>query len=104
MKGSDLIELKVNTIVVNGRSYPVSTTVSQTKTGGEGKKTAGKVLGGAGLGAIIGGIAGGGKGAGIGALVGGAGGTAIAASGQPHLKIPAETRLEFQFAADWKVK
>ncbi len=103
-KGSDLIELKVNAINVGGRSYPVVTTSSQTKTGGEGKKTAGKVVGGAGLGALIGGIAGGGKGAGIGALVGVAGGTIVAASGQPHLKIPAETRLQFQLMADWKVQ
>jgi outer membrane lipoprotein SlyB len=104
MKGSDLISLKVNAIVVQGRSYPVVTTLSETKSGGEGKKTAGKVAGGAGLGAIIGGIAGGGTGAAIGALVGGAGGTIVAASGQPHLKIPAETRLEFKLAADLKVQ
>src|SRR5579859_1101575 len=44
MKGSDLIELKVNSIVVGGRAYAVVTTVSETKTGGEGKKTAGKVV------------------------------------------------------------
>jgi len=104
MKGSDLIELKVNNIIIRNRSYSVVSTVSEAKTGGEGKKTAGKVAGGAGLGAIIGGIAGGGKGAGIGALVGAAGGTAIAASGQPHLKIPPETRLNFQLAADLKVR
>jgi len=104
MKGSDLIELKVASITVGGRSYPVVTSLSQSKTGGEGKKTAGKVAGGAGLGAIIGGIAGGGKGAGIGALVGAAGGTIVAASGQPHLKIPSETRLDFQLAADWKIQ
>jgi hypothetical protein len=104
MKGSDLIELKVNAIVVGGRSYPVTTTLSQTKSKGEGKKTAGKVVGGAGLGAIIGGIAGGGKGAGIGALVGVAGGTVLAATSQPHLKIPSESGLEFQLASSWKVK
>lgn len=104
MKGSDVIELKVNSIVVRGRSYPVVTSVSETKSAGEGKKTAGKVVGGAGLGAIIGGIAGGGVGAGIGALAGGAGGTVLAATGQPHLKIPAETRLQFQLAADWKIR
>ena len=104
MKGSDLIALKVNTIKVGGRSYPVVTSVSETKSAGEGKKTTGKVLGGAGLGAIIGGIAGGGTGAGIGALVGGVGGTVVAATGQPHLKIPVETRLQFQLAADWKVQ
>lgn len=104
MKGSDLVELKVNSISFGGRAYAVVTTVSQTKSGGEGKKTGGKIIGGAGLGAIIGGIAGGGKGAGIGALVGGAGGTVLAATGEPHLKIPAETRLQFQLASDWKIQ
>jgi hypothetical protein len=104
MKGSDLVELKVNSIVVGGRAYDVVTTSSETKSGGEGKKTTGKILGGVGLGSIIGGIAGGGKGAAIGALVGGTGGTIMAASGQPHLKIPAETRLQFQLMSDWKIR
>ncbi len=104
MKGSDLIELKVNSIAMRGRIYPVVTTASQTKSAGEGKKTAGKILGGAGLGGIIGGIAGGGTGAAIGALVGGAGGTVLSATSQPHLKIPPESRLEFQFLSDWKVR
>jgi outer membrane lipoprotein SlyB len=96
--------LKVNAITVNGKSYQVVTNVAQTKTSGEGKKTAGKIFGGAGLGAVIGGIAGGGTGAAIGALAGAAGGTAIAAAGQPHLKIPSETRLDFQFASAWKIQ
>jgi len=104
IKGSDLIQLKVNAIAVGGRLFPVVTSVSETKSAGEGQKTTKKLVGGAGLGALIGGLAGGGKGAGIGALVGGAAGTTVAASTQPHLKIPAETRLEFQLLADWKVK
>jgi len=103
MKGSDLIQLKVNSITVHGKSYPVVTSWSETKSGSEGKKTTRKVIGGVGLGAIIGGIAGGGKGAAIGSLVGGAGGTAVSAAGKPHLKIPAETRLQFQLVADWKI-
>jgi hypothetical protein len=102
MKGSDVVELKVHSIVAGGRACPVVTTLAETKSGGEGKKTARKIIGGAGLGAIVGGIAGGGKGAAIGAAAGGAGGTAIAAAGQPHLKVPPETRLEFQFQSDWK--
>jgi len=69
--------------------------MAEQKSGGEGKKTAGKILGGAGLGAIIGGIAGGGRGVAIGAVAGGATGTAIAAAGQPHLKVPSETRLDY---------
>jgi hypothetical protein len=104
MKGSDLIELKITAIAVRGRSYPVVTTPSETKSSGEGKKTAGKILGGAGLGAIIGGIAGGGTGAAIGALAGGAGGTILSATSQPHLKIPSESRLQFQLSADWKIQ
>jgi hypothetical protein len=104
MKGSDLISLKVNSITVGGRHYPIVTSLSEKKTGGEGKKTATKIFGGAGLGAIVGGIAGGGTGAAIGALAGGAAGTAISAAGQPHLKVPSETRLEFQLLADCKIQ
>ncbi|MBV8831411.1 MAG: hypothetical protein JO108_19540 [Acidobacteriaceae bacterium] len=100
MKGSDLIQLKVDSIAVNGRPIPVVTNLTESKTAGEGKKTSRKILGGAGLGAIIGGIAGGGSGAAIGALAGGAGGTILSAAGQPHLKIPAETRLQFQLVSD----
>jgi hypothetical protein len=103
-KGSDLIELKVNSISVRGRTYPVVTSLAQAKTGGEGKKTTRKVLGGTGLGAIIGGIAGGGTGAAIGAVAGGATGVALSAGGQPHLKVPAETRLQFQLMADCKIQ
>jgi hypothetical protein len=104
MKGSDLIQLKVDSIVMRGRAYPVVTSLSETKSGGEGKKSTRKIAGGAGLGAIIGGIAGGGAGAGIGALAGAAGGTILSATGQPHLKIPAETRLQFQLLADVKIR
>jgi hypothetical protein len=103
MKGSDLIELRVTSISVRGRHYQIVSTPSETKSGGEGKKTTAKILGGAGLGAMIGGLAGGGKGAGIGALIGGAGGTIFSATSQPHLKIPAESRIEFQLMADWKI-
>src|SRR3954454_4863343 len=104
MKGSDLIQLKVDHIVVRGRTYPVVTSVSESKSGGEGKKTSKKVIGGAGLGAIIGGIAGGGADAVIGALAGGAGGAELSAGGQPHLKIPSESRISFQLPSDLKIK
>lgn len=104
MKGSDLIQLKVISIKVHGTSYPVVSSVAESKGGSEGKSTAKKTLGGAGLGAIIGGIAGGGKGAAIGAAAGGTGGAILSASGQQHLKIPPETRLEFTLQASLKVQ
>jgi len=99
MKGSDKISLKLNGIKFGGLVYDVTTAYVETKGKGEGSKTAKKVGGGAGLGAIVGGIAGGGKGAAIGAAVGAVGGTAIAAGGEEHLKIPAETRLTFNLSA-----
>jgi hypothetical protein len=99
MKGSDKITLKVNSIGFGGMVYEVATAYVETKGKGEGKKTTRKVGGGAGLGAIVGGIAGGGSGAAIGAAVGGVTGAAVAAGGEEHLKLAAETRLQFQLSA-----
>jgi hypothetical protein len=53
---------------------------------------------------VVGGIAGGGSGAAIGALVGGAAGTAVAASGEEHLRLPAETRLQFTLSSAIRVE
>ena len=99
MKGSDKISLKINSIGFGGRVYEVVTGYVEAKGSGEGKRTARKVGGGAGLGAIVGGIAGGGQGAAIGAAVGGVTGAAVASGGEEHLKLPAETRLQFQLTA-----
>ena len=99
MKGSDKISLKVNAIGFGGMVYQVTTAYVEAKGKGEGKRTARKIGGGAGLGAIVGGIAGGGEGAAIGAVVGGVTGGAIASGGEEHLKLPAETRLQFQLSA-----
>jgi hypothetical protein len=104
MKGSDLISLKMHSFTFGGMVYEVTTNYVESKSGGEGKKTAGKIGGGAGLGALIGGIAGGGKGAAIGAAVGAAGGAAVAAGGEQHLKVAAETRLQFKLSAAVNVK
>jgi hypothetical protein len=97
MKGSSELTLELTDIVLKGTAYPLLTSTYEVKGKGEGGNTAKKVIGGAGLGALIGGIAGGGKGAGIGALVGGGAGTAVAASkkGQ-QLSIPSESLLEFR--------
>jgi hypothetical protein len=99
MKGADKITLKANAFSFGGRKYEIVTSYVESKGAGEGKKTGRKLAGGAGLGAIVGGIAGGGKGAAIGAAVGGATGAVVASQGTEHLKLPAETRLQFQLTA-----
>ena len=99
MKGSDKITLKANSIAFGGRKYDIVTSYVESKGSWEGKKTTRKVAGGAGLGAIVGGIAGGGSGAAIGAAVGGATGAVVASQGTEHLKLPAETRLQFTLNA-----
>ena len=97
MKGSSELGLELTDIVINGTSYPLMTSTYEIEGKGEGGNTAKKVFGGAGLGALIGGLAGGGKGAGIGALAGAGAGTAVAATkkGQ-QLQIPSESLLEFR--------
>jgi hypothetical protein len=95
--GSSQLTLELTDIMINGTAYPLLTSTYEVKGQGEGKKTAGKVVGGAGLGALIGGLAGGGKGAAIGAAAGAATGTAVAASKKgEQLSIPSETLLEFR--------
>lgn len=97
MSGSSELTLQLTDIVINGTSYPLLTSDYSIRGSGEGSNTAKKIIGGAGLGALIGGIAGGGKGAGIGALVGAGGGTAVAATKKgEQLSIPSETLLEFR--------
>jgi hypothetical protein len=99
MKGSSELELELTEIVINGTSYPLLTNTYEIEGKGEGGNTAKKVIGGAGLGALIGGLAGGGKGAGIGVLAGAGAGTAVAATkkGQ-QISIPSESLIEFRLA------
>jgi hypothetical protein len=97
MKGSSQLTLELTDIVINGTSYPLLTSTYEVKGKGEGGNTAKKVIGGAGLGALIGGLAGGGKGAAIGVTAGAAGGTAVAAAKKgEQLQIPSESLLEFR--------
>ncbi len=97
MSGSSNLTLELTDILINGTAYPLLTSTYEIKGKGEGGNTAKKVVGGAGLGALIGGLAGGGKGAGIGALAGAGAGTAVAASKKgEQLQIPSETLLEFR--------
>jgi hypothetical protein len=104
LTGSDRIGLKLNSISFGDRVYEVVTEYAVAQGDGEGKRTAEKIGAGTGLGAIVGAIAGGGKGAAIGAVVGGITGTVVAASGEEHLKLPAETRLQFGLTAAVRVR
>ena len=97
MSGSSQLTLELTDILINGTAYPLLTSTYEIKGKGEGGNTAKKVVGGAGLGALVGGLAGGGKGAGIGALAGAGAGTAVAASKKgEQLQIPSESLLEFR--------
>jgi hypothetical protein len=92
--GSSELQLELTEIVVGGTAYPLLTSDYQVKGSSSGKRTAKRVLGGAGLGAAIGGIAGNaGKGAAIGATVGTVG--AVAQKGK-SVNVPSETLLEFR--------
>lgn len=97
MSGSSDLTIELTDIVINGTAYPLLTSTYEVKGKGEGSGTAKKVIGGAGLGALIGGIAGGGKGAAIGAAAGGGAGTAVSAAkkGQ-QVQIPSESLIEFR--------
>jgi hypothetical protein len=103
--GGALLSLKLDSIRVNGEQLPVQTaTLTQTMKG-KGKRTGVLVGGGAGLGAVIGGIAGGGKGAAIGALAGGGAGTAGSAyTGNKEIVLPAESAVAFTLRESLKIR
>ena len=104
IRGRDRIDLKVDSITLNGKTYPVVSTINESRGGRRGSRTLRNTGIGAGAGALICGIAGGGTGAAVGALVGGGGGTAVAAASGGHLSIPSETVLSFQFQTPLRVK
>jgi hypothetical protein len=94
-KGAGDLVIAVNRV----GSYSVATSSYEATTKGKGKRTAGFVGGGAGGGALIGGIAGGGKGALIGGLLGAGAGTAGAAfTGNKDISIPAESVVTFSLS------
>jgi hypothetical protein len=104
-KGGASLQLRLTSITVNGADQALSTSsVVRTQTG-KGKRTAVLAGGGAGLGALIGGLAGGGKGAAIGALAGAGAGTGGAAfTGNKDIVLPAESALSFKLEQPLEVK
>lgn len=96
-KGGALLSVRLERVRTKWGSYPVSTSTVERAEQGKGKRSAGFIGGGAGLGALIGGLAGGGKGAAIGALAGGGAGTAgTVFTGNKQIVLPAETLLTFR--------
>lgn len=96
-KGGALLSVRLDRVHTRWGSYPVTTAAVDQVEKGKGKRSAEFIGGGAGLGALIGGLAGGGKGAAIGALAGGGAGTAGGAfSGNKQIMLPAETLLTFR--------
>lgn len=96
-KGGALLAVKLERVHTRWGSYPVQTGTISRAEQGKGKRSVGFIGGGAGLGALIGGLAGGGKGAAIGALAGGGAGTAgTAFTGNKQIVLPAETLLTFK--------
>ena len=95
-KGQASLSIRLDSVNVNGQVYQVRTSHVERVEQGKGKRSAVMTGGGAGLGAIIGGLAGGGKGALIGGLVGGGGGAAGSAlTGNKDLVLPAESIVTF---------
>jgi len=96
-KGEGYLEVRLDAIREDGRTYPVATSTVERVEQGKGKRTAGFIGGGGGFGAIIGGLAGGGKGALIGGLAGAGAGTAgTAFTDNKPIVIPAESVLTFR--------
>ncbi len=91
------LRLALRSVEVGGKTYELETSAISRTGSNHNKRNLELIGGGAGLGAIIGGVAGGGKGAAIGAVAGAGAGTATAAAtGKKEIVIPAETHLNFK--------
>jgi hypothetical protein len=104
-KGGAVLSLTLTSVTVKNEDYNIQTTAPSETSTGKGKRTAGLVGGGAGGGALIGGLAGGGKGALIGGLIGAAAGTGGAGlTGNRDITLAAETVLTFQLVEPLELK
>jgi hypothetical protein len=84
-KGGALLEVRLNSVSINGRETSVDTGMVARSVKGKGKRSAGFIGGGAGAGALIGALAG-----------GGAGTAGAAFTGNKDIVLPAEQPLTFK--------
>jgi len=91
--GKSKLKLQLTQIIINGTAIPIITDVFDSEGKNSGKRSAKRLIGGAGLGAAIGAIAGNaGMGAAIGAVAGGVG--SVVQKGD-QVQIPSEAQLSF---------
>jgi hypothetical protein len=104
-KGGAVLKLTLASVTINDDTYDIKTDSISRYQKGKGERTAAMIGGGAGGGALLGGIAGGGKGALIGATLGAGAGTAGAAyTGNKQITLPAESTLSFKLSGPLTVK
>jgi hypothetical protein len=104
-KGGAVLSLTLSSVTVKNEDYNIQTSAPSEISKGKGKRTAAMVGGGAGGGALIGGLAGGGKGALIGGLIGAAAGTGGAGlTGNRDITLAAETPLTFKLVEPLEIK
>lgn len=96
LEGRAVLSMTLDAFEADGRRYPIATSVNTRMSDAHKKRNIEVIGGGAGLGALIGGLAGGGKGAAIGAAAGAGGGTGVAAAtGKKNVEVRAETLFRF---------
>jgi hypothetical protein len=104
-KGGAVLAIKLTSLNVDGKEHEIKTSAFARTAKGKGKRSATFIGGGAGLGALIGGLAGGGKGAAIGALAGAGAGTAgTAYTGNKDIVLPAESAISFKLDESLELK
>jgi hypothetical protein len=96
LKGHATLELELDSVLLNGRRYPIQTSAYERVTGGHRQRDAIYVGSGTGFGALVGAVAGGPVAAWVGASAGAAAGaTSAFVTGRKNVTLPAEARLTF---------
>ncbi|MGA3012261.1 MAG: hypothetical protein ABSD72_18540 [Terracidiphilus sp.] len=104
-KGRSLLELRLTSMTLNGKRYPLTTDDLSESKRGKGKRSTAMISGGTGLGMLVGGVATGGVGLVVGGLAGSGAGTATAGlTGNRDIVIPAESIVRFKLAERLRVQ